>query len=123
MALAGNWRKQERYARCGQLGGYQCKSGTLPPYKPGMPKLTQQQQLELCADYVARMKVAVIAAKYGVSPSYVSILARRRGLQLRDAPEHRANKSRARQARNAKRNRVTETVAQRIKRLRQQLET
>lgn len=124
MALAGNgWRKQERYARLGQLGGYQHKgAGPLPPYKPGMPKLTQQQQMELCADYMAHMKVAVIAAKYGVSPSYVSILARRRGLPMRESEVQRSTRSINKLKRHAERKSVPETNAQRLARLRQQLE-
>lgn len=123
MALAGNgWRKQAHYERCGQLGGYQHKGdGPLPPYKPGMPKLTQDQQASLCADYAAGMKVIDIAAKYAVSVSYVSILARRRGLQMRDSEAHRTSKSHARKARPIKR-KVVLSKAQRIALLRKQLE-
>jgi hypothetical protein len=117
--MHAGWRKAEINARRGALGGYQCKSGQLPPYRRGMPKLTQVQQMELLADYAADMKVTVIAAKYGVAPSYVSKLAQRRGATMREPVEIRAAKSRAGGNRRKRTN--LQSVAQRIQRLRQQL--
>jgi transposase-like protein len=103
MALAGDWAKVERYARLGQLGGYQNKTGKPRAYKRGMPKLTPELQDALLAEYAAqKCSVKALAARYGITPSYVCILAKRRGVAPRQSTAARAAKSRAAHKRHLK---------------------
>jgi hypothetical protein len=97
MTLKGNWSNHDKIARyqaLGQLGGYQVKAGApLAPYKRGMPKLTQREQAELLTEYAKGKPTKDIAAAYGVDKSYVSKLAKRRGLMMRDSEEVRRRKA------------------------------
>lgn len=96
MALMGDWAKAERYARLGQLGGYQNKSGKPFEYRRGMPKLTQAQQAALLLAYSLKAEsVSELALRFGVSPSYVSKLASRKGVEMRECAERRAIKHQA----------------------------
>lgn len=106
MTLKGNWThhdKKARYQQLGELGGYQHKSAEpLPAHKRGMPKLTQQQQAELLTEYAKGKPTKEIAARYGVDKSYISKLAKRRGLMMRESEEVRRRKALSAEGRRVK---------------------
>lgn len=63
--------------------------------KPPRTKLTAPQEHDILARYRAGEAVASIAADYLVDPSYPGLLAKRRGVKLRQSAEARRNHSEA----------------------------